>query len=236
MYQTGCSLNPSSKHHHLPQQQSTSPIQARFNQPRSIHLSQRHIQIPSARDIPHLPRIEATRCKDSTINKKSHPSIPPNPLPQVPAPHMASVSLGVPCIVLVRLTPSPYVKKKRLMSLSVYIRSLPPSNPIHSVSPSYGHSVSIVVRWGFICCGAVSQQKGVIRQWWQAVCRGVLIKSSSERRCFTPSPAAAASRQWWMLLVAVRGTFASPAPRRIRPSGILPSLRCWRTPFRRGGV
>lgn len=227
-----------------PKLQTSSPAAAAINvpnpstlQPAKKHplvsmpypnpLSQGYPSPPKNRS--HQMQRQHNQQEKSPINSTKPPPPSPSTTYGVCVPWCSLYSVGTP-------DPISLCKKKRLMSLSVYIRSLPPSNPIHSVSPSYGHSVSIVVRWGFICCGAVSQQKGVIREWWQAVCRGVLIKSSSERRCFTPSRAAAASRQWWMLLVAVRGTFASPAPRRIRPSGILPSLRCWRTPFRRGGV
>ena len=180
---------------------------------------------------PPQPRIEATRCNNnnnSSINKKiSHQFHQNSSPPQVPAPY--GVSPLVPCIVLVRLTPSPY--KKRLMSLSVY--QFPPSNPFRL---SLLWSQCIVVRW-FSYVGCLSAN-GVIRQWWQ--CAGfshqVVIGGAARRDPgFTPSRAAAASRQWLMLLGGVQGTAVSPAPRRIRLSEILSSLHC-RRPNRCVGV
>lgn len=137
---------------------------------------------PQSGDIPQPPQeSKPPDAKTTQSTRKITHQFHQTPHPQVPAPHVASVSLGVPCIVLVRLTPSPYVKKKKTPHIPFRLCQIPPSSPIHSVSPSYGHSVSIVVRWVFICCGAVSQQKGVIRQWWQAVCAGV-FSSSRHRR------------------------------------------------------
>lgn len=191
---------------------------------------------PSVRVIPRPPEeSKPPDAKTTQSTRKITHQFHQTPHPQVPAPHVASVSLGVPCIVLVRLTPSPYVKKNA--SCPFPSMSNPPvlSNPFR-LSLLWSQCIdrrSLGVHMLWSCLSAKRHEQTVVAG---SVCRGVLIKSSSERRWFTPSRAAAASRQWLMPLVAVRGTSVSPAPRRIRPSGILPSPRCWRTPSRRGGV
>lgn len=211
--------------------QTSSPAaaKARFNQPRSIHLSQHHIQTPSVRDIPLTPQESKPPDAKTIQSTRKSPINSTKPHLQVPATHVASVSLGSLYSVG---TPDPVslCKKRRMFPFRLY--QIPPiqSNPFR-LSLLWSQCIDRRSLGSHMLWGCLSAKRCGGRQ-----CAGVSSSSRHRRGYFTPSRAAAASRQWLMPSVAARGTFASPAPRRIRPSGILPSLRCWRTPSRRGGV